>query len=271
MAALASRPTTAVRTAAGAPGHDVDVGPERAAKHTEMGLETPAHVAGGGHADRTAAAMQPLMDKCRVPSRSQARAAGMRASEMKRINAFVVALTTWMHDPTCWVSPPHTAPALLASPHRYSSPLTPSGCAAVLQMLIMTQAGLAFKKGQHGEGQPAQQPPLNPASIGADEDAKAGAVITTGGDKPCESVQEPANGWLRGNEKLHIAMARVLSVLPGAGAVPLGTSAANLTNLLSTHVMQKDMFAAGVTLDQVLDDVVGMLAVADSSQVSAGA
>ena len=96
-------------------------------------------------------------------------------------------------------------------------------------------------------------------------------MITTGGEKPCESVQEPANGWLRGNEKLHIAMARVLSVLPGAGAVPLGTSAANLTNLLSTHVMQKDMFAAGVTLDQVLDDVVGMLAVADSSQVSAGA
>ena len=86
-------------------------------------------------------------------------------------------------------------------------------------MLIMTQAGLAFKKGQHGEGQPAQQPALDPASIGADEDAKAGAVITTGGDKPCESVQEPANGWLRGNEKLHIAMARVLSVLPGVGAV----------------------------------------------------
>ena len=138
-------------------------------------------------------------------------------------------------------------------------------------MLIMTQAGLAFKKGQHGEGQPAQQPPLNPTSIDADEDAKAGAVITTGGDKPCESVQEPANGWLRGNEKLHIAMARVLSVLPGVGAVPLGTSAANLANLLSTHVMQKNMFAAGVTLDQVLDDVVGMLAVADSSQVSAAA
>ena len=131
MAALASRPTTAVRTAAGAPGLDVDVGPERAAKLKELGLETAAHVAGGGHADRVAQAMQPLVNKCRAPSRSQARAAGMRASEMKRVNAFVVALTTWMHDPTFWVSSPHTAPALIASPHRYSSPLTPSGCAAV--------------------------------------------------------------------------------------------------------------------------------------------
>ena len=71
MAALASRPTTAVRTAAGAPGLDVHVGPERAAKLKELGLETAAHVAGGGHADQAAAAMQPLVDKCRVPSRSQ--------------------------------------------------------------------------------------------------------------------------------------------------------------------------------------------------------
>ena len=211
------RPSRAVRSAAGAPGADVAPGLERTAAYQTVGLGTVP-----AHYVAVRLALAALLTLCQVPTAAMAFAAGAPAADLKHANAFCIALCTYVHDPTIW-------------------------------SVMIAPSALAFLANKFGDLDPRIATGNNPAP----PEAKAGALINTGGHTKDTETETPAGGWLRNNRPLHLAMGEILARLLPNTAVTAASTALTLRNLLTAHVLP--MFALGTTLDQLLDAVVGVL------------